>query len=342
MQTTLAGRAGTGWLDVAYGAEVSLKGRIHTSVLGRSINWDGNIPLPYIPMDLLLEGQTAFDPAIDATKIARVNDATSPITLLTTDVLGDYISIIGLSGGLRLSVTGQMTTSFRTKKATVAGSTIDSETDKVTLSANGFGAGLDVAIKSEGLIRYEPSLRFNASFQVTIFGIRVVDWNLLSIPMGLPPLERTIKLTGAPARLTLPVLEGIGDGARMDFATGTVQELPVRNLGERTLSIEAKGPTGGALISRLDIPPGGSDVLTVFVADDAAFAKGSIDITLATNDPDRGDVQVQLGKQVGGTDPGTPPDEGGEAGGCSAGGSSSLVFGLFALVAFRRRRRYLA
>lgn len=342
MQATLAGRTGTGWLDVAYGAEVSLKGRIHTSVLGRSINWEGNIPLPFIPMDLLLEGQTAFDPAIDATKIARVNDTTSPITLLTTDVLGDYISIIGLSGGLRLSVSGQMTTSFRTKKATVAGGTIDSPTDKVTLSANGFGGGIDVPIQSEGLIRYEPSLRFNANFQVTIFGIRVVDWNLLSIPMGLPALERTMKLTGAPARLTLPVLEGIGDGARMDFASGTVQELPVTNLGERTLSIEAKGATGGALVSRLDIPPGGSDVLTVFVADDAAFANGSIDITLATNDPDRGDVTVQLGKQVGGTDPGTPPDEGGEPGGCSAGGSSGLAFGLFALLAIRRRRRYLA
>ncbi|MDQ3333755.1 MAG: MYXO-CTERM sorting domain-containing protein [Myxococcota bacterium] len=340
MQATLAGRPGGGFLDVSYGAEVSLKGRIHTSVLGRNIDWEGNIPLPYIPMDLLLEAQTTFDPTIDATKLARVSDATAPITLLTTDLIGDYISIIGISGGLRVTVTASMATTFRTKKATVAGGTIDSPGDKVTLQSDGprgFGGGFEVPIQSEGVVRYEPRLLFGAGLHVTILGIRVVDWTLISVPMGLPALERTIKLTGESARLALPVLEGIGEGARMDFASGTVQELPVRNLGEAVLSIEPK-LAGGALISRVDIPPGGQDVVKVFVADDAAFANGSFDVTLATNDPDRGDIKIQLGKQVGGTDPGTPPDDG-EPGGCSAGGSSSLMLGLLGLVAIRRRRR---
>lgn len=340
MQATLAGRPDSGWLDVAYGAEVSLKGRINTSVLGRKINWEGNIALPYIPMDLILEGQTTFDPAIDATKIARVSDATAPITLLSTDVLGDYISIAGLSGGLRISVTPTMATTFRTKKATLAGGTIDSVGDKVELEASGprgFGGGFDVPIQTEGLIRYEPSLKFAAGLHVTIFGIRVVNWQLFSVAMPLPALERTIKLTGETARLALPVLEGLGEGARMDFATGTVQELPVRNLGEAPLSIEPK-TARGALISRVDLPPGASGMLTIFVADDAAFADGSFDVTLSTNDPDRGEIKIQLGKEVGGTDPGLPPDDG-EPGGCSAGGSTSLSFGLLlGLLAFRRRR----
>ena len=344
MEATLAGRAGAGWLDVAYGAEVSLKGRIHTSVLGKSIDWEGNIPLPYIPMDLLLEGQTAFDPAIDPTKIARVSDGTSPITLLSTDIIGDYLPISGISGGLRVSVSAQMASSFRTKKATVAGGTIDSPTDKVPLESTGprgFSGGLEVAIQTEGTVRYEPTLRFAAGLQVTILGIRVVDWELFAIPMGLPAFERTIKLTGEATRLALPVLEGIGEGARMDFASGTVQELPVRNLGEGTLSIE---PTvvGGALVSAVTIPPGGSDVVKVFVSDDAAFSAGAFEIKLATNDPDRDEIAIQLGKQVGGTDPGVPPDESGESGGCSAGGSSTWTFGLILLGLLVRRRRNLA
>jgi len=345
MEATLAGRPGAGYLYSAYGAEVGLKGRIHTTVFGQAIDWEGNIPLPYIPMDLLLEGQATFDPAIDATKVSQVSDVTAAITLLSTDVLGDYMPIVGISGGLRISVSASMATSFRTKKATVAGGTIDSPADKVELRSEGprgFGGGFEVPIQSEGLVRYEPALKFNAGLHVTILGFRVVDWTLFSIPMGLPALERTIKLTGETARLALPVLEGIGEGARMDFANGTVQELPVRNLGEATLSLEPKTVPGGALVSRLDIPPGGQDVLQVFVADDATFAKGTVDVTLATNDPDRGEIKIQLGKQVGGTDPGVPPDEGGESGGCSAGGSSGLAGLLVGLLAIRRRRRNLA
>jgi MYXO-CTERM domain-containing protein len=202
-----------------------------------------------------------------------------------------------------------------------------------------------VAVQAEGLVRYEPALKFGAGFQVKIFGISVVDWTILTIPMALPALERTIKLTGDAARLPLPVLEGIGDGARMDFATGTVQTLRVRNLGEGILSIEPKTAPGGALISRLDIPPGGEDDLQVFVADPAAFANGPLDVTLATNDPDRGDVKLQLGREVGGTDAGTPPDDG-QPGGCSAGGGpaglATMLAAVLGLVGIRRRRRYLA
>ncbi len=249
MEATLAGRPTTGWLDAAYGAEVSLKGRIHTSVLGKSINWEGNIALPYIPMDLLLEGQTAFDPSVDPTKLARVSDATAPITLLSTDLLGDYIPVLGVSGGVRVTVTPSMATTFRFKKATLAGGTIDSPGDKVTITTNeprGFGGGVELALQTEGIVRYEPALKFGAGLQVTIFGYRIVDWQIVSVSFGLPALERTIKLTGDAAHIPLPVLEGIGEGARMDFATGTVQELNVRNFGEAMLSIEPRIATASA------------------------------------------------------------------------------------------------
>jgi uncharacterized protein (TIGR03382 family) len=341
MEATLAGRPETGWLDASYGAEISLAGRIHTSVLGHSINWEGNIPLPYIPMDLLLEGQTAFDPSVDPTKLARVSDATAPITVLTTDVIGDYIPVVGISGGLRVTATPSMATSFRFKKATLAGGTIDSPNDKVTVSAGerGFSGGIELALQTEGIVRYEPTLTFGAGLQVTILGIRVVDWQIVTISLGLPALERTIKLTGDSARIPLPVLEGIGEGARMDFATGTVQQLSVRNLGETTLSIEPTQIPNGALVSRLDIPPGGRDVLEVFVADDATFANGPVDVELSTNDPDRGTVTVQLGKEVGGTDPGVPPEENAESGGCSTGGGlAGLPLGLLLLMLRRRRK----
>jgi uncharacterized protein (TIGR03382 family) len=242
---------------------------------------------------------------------------------------------------LRVTATPSMATSFRFKKATLAGGTIDSPNDKVTVSAGerGFSGGIELALQTEGIVRYEPTLTFGAGLQVTILGIRVVDWQIVTISLGLPALERTIKLTGDSARIPLPVLEGIGEGARMDFATGTVQQLSVRNLGETTLSIEPTQIPNGALVSRLDIPPGGRDVLEVFVADDATFANGPVDVELSTNDPDRGTVTVQLGKEVGGTDPGVPPEENAESGGCSTGGGlAGLPLGLLLLMLRRRRK----
>src|SRR5439155_11171479 len=63
MAITAPGEAKTGLLDSEYGAELTVLGKIHASVLGQSINWQGNIPLPdYIPTDLLMAGTTTFDP----------------------------------------------------------------------------------------------------------------------------------------------------------------------------------------------------------------------------------------------------------------------------------------
>lgn len=345
MRARVTGRAGSGWLDVAYGAELRLRGRIHTTVLGRTINWEADIPIPYIPMDLLLEGQTAFDPAIDGTQVARVSDSTSPITLLSTNALDGIIDVVGISGGLRVTVTPIMATTYRTRTATLAGQTVDAATDHVSITAGeaGFGGGLDLAVAADGLIRYEPTLRFNASFDVTILGVRVVDWNIASVSLNLPALERPIRLVGEAARVPLPVLDGVGDGARMDFATGTTQELVFRNTGEGPLAVEAVAAPAGALVSTLAIAPGGQETLRVFIADDAAFANGPLTLTLATNDPDHPQLTIQLGKDVGGTDAGDVVDPTALDGGCSTtGGGAGMLLALGALGLVMRRRRRAA
>ncbi|MBA3392809.1 MAG: hypothetical protein H0T89_09200 [Deltaproteobacteria bacterium] len=343
MQAKVTGRPGTGYLDVAYGAEIKLRARIHTSVLGKSIDWEGNIPIPYIPNDLLLAGETAFNPAIDPTKIARVTDSASAITLLSTDVISSFISISGISGGLRVSVTPVMATSYRTRTATIGTTVVDSSTDLVSITPGegGFGATLDLPVTAQGLIRYEPTLKFNASLDVKIFGIRVVDWQLFSIPMTLPALERPIKLTGEITRIGLPVLEGPGDGAQLDFASGTTQQLALRNAGEAPLAAQVKSAPAGVVVTGLEISAGGEGHLRVVAADDSIFANGPVSITLSTNDPDQPTLTVLLGKEIGGSDAGGDDvEEPGQAGGCSSTAPSGLgmCFGL-ALLLVRRRRR---
>jgi uncharacterized protein (TIGR03382 family) len=70
------------------------------------------------------------------------------------------------------------------------------------------------------------------------------------------------------------------------------------------------------------------------------FARGPVSIVVATNDPDRPTITIQLGKDLGGTDP-DDPELTDSAAGCSAGSASGfgtlLVLGV--LLIGRRRRR---
>ena len=114
MTAHVAGRAQAGMLDFAYGAELHLFAQVHTSVLGHQFDWSGEVPLP---TDYLVGHTTTFDPTLlpgAAVDHASGSDTTSPITLLSTDLIGDYIGIPGISGGLHLDAVGALTTSYRT------------------------------------------------------------------------------------------------------------------------------------------------------------------------------------------------------------------------------------
>lgn len=342
MQASLEGRDGSGWLDVAYGAELEMFAKIDTSILGQKIFWQGEIPLPYIPSDLLLAGAGAFDPALDASTSARVTDATQPITLLSTDVIGDLIGITGISGGLRVSAKAVMATSYRSRRAIVAETAVTSPTDQVTFAppSSGFAGALEVPVALDGVIRYQPTIVFHAGFDVKIFGYRVVDWQLFDVPMTLPALERPVHLTGDAAQVPLPELDGIGEGARIDFATGATQALLVKNRGEGVLELEPTTKPAGVVIERVAVEGGASTSLRVTAAD-GTFENGPVQLVLATNDPDHPMVTIELGRDVGGTDPGEPlHEEPGESSGCSTGGSlhGGAMLCVLALVLRRRRR----
>jgi hypothetical protein len=337
MQAGLAGRPGTGLLDVAYGAELALYGRIHTTVLGQEFNWEGQIPIPWIPEDLLIGATAAFDPTVEPTGVARVTDSTDPVTVISTNLLSSIISLGGISGGLYVTVTGSMATSYRTRSAAFAGATVDAATDRVSIArpSDGFSSSLQLPVALDGVVRYEPALTFAAGFDLRLLGIRVVDWQLVSIPMTLPPIERAVKLTGDPFRIGLPQLDGIGEGARMDFATGNTQSLRIKNDGAARLELAAVEAPPGVSLQSIVLAPGGETSLSVTI-DDGALASGTAQLVLETNDPDRARLLVDLGRDVGGTDPGEPP---GESSGCASGKRLDLgALLLLALVVVRRRR----
>jgi hypothetical protein len=202
----------------------------------------------------------------------------------------------------------------------------------------GFGTALELPTSIDGVIRYAPRLTFDVRFDVKILGYRVVDWQLFSVPMNLPGIDRPVSLKAdAPAHLGLPALDGVGDGARLDFSAGSMQELVIRNRGERALIITPSVVPVGVTVQPLTIAPGKDGHLKVTVPDPSALGTSAQTLGLATNDPDRPTLDVALGVDIGGTDPGAVDDA--EGGGCHTGGGSiGWLFALGFVVVLRRRR----
>ena len=339
MTGTMDARRNSGWLDVAYGAEMHLYAKVDTSILGNAIYWEGELPLPYIPGDLLLAGQTQFDPSLGGQADAQVSDATAPLTLLSTDLIGDLIGIFGISGGLRVTVTPSMVTSYRSNQLHLGDHTVQAATQAFSIPRPnvGFDTALELPMSLDGVITYRPTLTFNARFDVKILGYRVVDWNLFGIPMTLPSLDRPLTMTSeTPAHFALPVLEGLGEGARMDFAASATQTLEIRNRGEKELTLSPSSLPTGISAAALVVPPGGRATLQV-TAGDEALAEGSATLRFASSDPDHAVVAIELGRDVGGTDPGMIEEF--SEGGCSTNGSAGwLLVGLGLAFATRRRQ----
>lgn len=335
MTATIAGHAQAGMLDFAYGAELHLFAQIHTSVLGHAIDWSGEIPLP---TDYLVGATSTFDPTLlpgGAVDHVSGSDTTSPITLLSSNVIGDLIDITGISGGLHLDVVGALAPSYKTTGVTIESGKIAAADGAVPVAtpAAGFGAALDLATSANGVVTYNPALTFNVGFNVKILGISVANWTLASMTVPLPHVDDAVVLGGDRAHIPLPKTQALA-GAHADFATSTTQTLSVHNTGEAPLMIEGTSSTVGVTAALVTIAPGGDGVITLVAPADVATGE----IVLATNDPSQPSVTVAVGRDIGGT--GMPDgEEGVEHSGCNAGGRQGLlVIAALGLVLRRRRR----
>ena len=336
MTIATPGEGKTGMLDVEYGAALHLYGQIHTSVLGHSIDWSSEIPIPFIPSDLLLAGTTTFDPILLPDSIvtsASVSDTISPITMISSNVLGDIIDITGISGGLYVTVQGAMTSTYRTTSVAIAGGAITSATGTTELAAptSGYGAMLTPTAAATGTMHYAPSLVFAANFDVKILGVRVVNWQIASISMPLSAIDRPVALTGAGAQIGLPHIDTVPQ--QLGFAGGASQPLQLHNGGAAPLMIELASGPDGVTAAAVTIAPGADGIVQVTAADAATVA--SAPLVLTTNDPNHSTFAVTLDPSTTGqTDPSGEP-----SGGCNTGGGSSgaLMIVLVGLVAKRRR-----
>jgi hypothetical protein len=331
MQITVPGIPQSGWLDSEYGAAVDVYGRIHTSVLGYQIDWEGKIPLPaFLPHDFLLAGQTTFEPTALSGTVTVTSNPTSPVIVVSTDVLSELISLGSISGGLDIAVQGQLGTSYQTTQIAVGGGAFAREGDHVTVARpdHGFGATLDTSLSAKGVVHYDPYVIFSVLFDVRIFGIRVCSFDLASVTLPLPAIDRQITLDGGKVSIPLPHLDRIP--TQLGFATGASQPLQLHNSGAAPLEIAITTAPTGITAQPITIAPGADATIAVTAAD-PTMVTGSLE--LSTNDPNYPSISVALDAASSGetTTPADPPSEGG--GGCnSSGGGASVWLALLALL----------
>jgi hypothetical protein len=335
MTLTVQPARGTGSLTSQYGTAVQLYARIHTTVLWETVDWEGQIPVPYIG-DLLLAGQTAFDPIAlpdSPTTYAQVSDATNPITVLSSNELSAIIDVTGISGGLALEVEGQMSTTYWTNDVSVVGSQLTSASGTAPV-AGPFGAQLPTRLAVDGTVEYSPALDFILAFQVRILGISVVNLQLANIVLPLPSFDRDVQLTTeGDVAVPLPQLGNVP--ATLGFGSAASATLHLSNSGAAPLMVEQ---VAGPAFAPLTIAPGAA-------ADVVVPASTAPDLVLATNDPTNPQLTIALSASSSGQIDQPPADGAGDDShaGCSAGGSSTPVMVLLvvAFVIARSRLRCL-
>jgi MYXO-CTERM domain-containing protein len=344
MTIAVAGVQQGGLLDSEYGADLQVQGQIHASVVGLSVDWSGNIPLPsYVPTDLMLAGTTTFDPtALPGSaqpSVAVTSAPTSPVTVLSTNVLGSLLGLTGVSGDLSITAQATMTTSYHTSAIAIGNATITdaSAVAPVVAPSDGYAGTLAAPISASGVISYAPSLVLSAHASVKLLGISVASWTIATMTLPLPSIDRDVTLTGPALAFALPYLDRAP--SQLGFASGATQSAHLHNAGGAPLVVTVQAAPTGVTATSITVAPGQDGDLEVTAADPTSVDGQSL--VLATNDPDHAQVTITLDAMTDGEGSGSD-GKAASSSGCNAGTSQSSGLAALALafvVGIRRRRR---
>jgi hypothetical protein len=326
LSVMVPGRAGTGYVRINYGFEIIAQLRFDVEVAGVRYTWDGDIPIPGIPEDLRLAGETVFDPfALPGaeTRPVWVSDSTDEVRVLWLDAIDWIIDIPGVGGGFRLTAQAELDTGYQTDRVEVADALpIIGEGESTLIEPplpedpdgeTGFGANWDVVVHPEGTLQYDGTLILVPEIYLQVVGT-IFELELTEIPLRLVDTDSEIVFDDETVNVPLPDVEV--QPARLDLGwsnVGQVNAQPVvfLNNGDAPLTIEAE--TASAVFTAdppaLTIEPHRTARVSMRFAPDRGGDFSEM-FAFATNDPDEPSIVVLLegeGREVEIPDAG-PPD----------------------------------
>ena len=366
IEARVPGRPGTGYLNSNYGLEIRLYFRFSVTVAGVSFDFEEEIDIPFIPMDLRAFAETGWDPFIfPPADPIMISDATEDIELVSVG-LGSIVSIPGVDGGLRVDTNLELDTFYQTLRIVMD----DGDSPEITMpdgvsilaptgaTAN-YGPARDVLIRPEGILEYILRLNIIPTIFLDVLGTGFT-FPVAMLPIQLADLDDDVIFDDVLVHVPLPDVDlrprmiDFGDVEVGDTAT---ELLTIENAGEAELEVLFDPiPTGfTAPTELLTLAPMSTRRVEVeCVPTDEGPMAGMLFAN--TNDPDSPTVLVQLrcnglvppqpdmgpADMFVGVDAGDPGGVAGGACGCRTAGHRTRapwLLGLFGLLLFVRRRR---
>ena len=361
------GRPGTGYLSSDYGLEIRLYFRFTLRVAGMTFNFEEEIDIPSIPMDLRAFAETGWDPFLfPPADPVMIRDATENIELVSVG-LGSIVSIPGVDGGLTVGTNLELDTFYQTLRIVMD----DGDSPTITMpdgvsvlaptgaTAN-YGPARDVLIRPEGILEYILRLNIIPEVFVEILGMR---FSLASatLPIELADLDDDVIFDDVNIHVPLPDVDlrpRMVDFGDVEVGESATELLTIDNNGEAELEVLFNPIPAGfaAPTDLLTVPPMSSRQVEL---DCVPTEEGPMAGMLFanTNDPDSPTVLVQLrcnglvpprpdmgpADMFVGSDAGNPGGVAGGACGCRTVATTEprapWALGLFGLLLFVRRRR---
>lgn len=307
---SVPGRLDTGRLTINYGFELIAQMRFDVEVAGIRYEWEGDIPIPYIPEDLRMAGEVIFDPFLlpdVAARPVRVSDTTDRVRILRYDALGGIISIPGVSGGIVLALQGELEAAYQTERIAFQDADSIEEENGTTLmnppipedpdETPGFGPSAEVVLHPEGTLFYDGTIIIIPELYLEIVGTRF-DLALLEIPLRLVDLESDVIFDDAYVDVPLPEVNV--QPARLDLGAvyvedTTTEPLVFINNGDAPLwiAVETTDSPFSVEPAEIVIPPHRTQRVTVRFHPVTPGVE-AVMFAFSTNDPDEPSVVVLL------------------------------------------------
>jgi hypothetical protein len=359
MSETITGVPGTGRIAINYGIEIIARLRFDIEVAGIRYRWEGDIPIPSIPEDLRMAGETVFDPfAFAPAARPAISDTTDEIEVIRYDALGGLISIPGVGGGINVVVVGELEAEYATLRLVVADAPPILGEGAMTLitPAAEFGPALDSISHPEGTLHHRGQVILRPALYLSFAGTRET-FPIVEIPIPIVDADADVIFGDRTTHVPLPDIE---TESAIDFglvAAGVRNErlLTVTNSGEAELVLSelVAGGDFASVRPTLNVPPHSTARVAIGFYSLTGGPHESV-LRLETNDPDEPTIEISLTALIEGTE--FPPTDGGivtrpDAGptssgpldeggcGCDAGaGTNALAFALLLLIPVFRRR----
>ncbi len=265
------------------------------------------VPIPFIPDDVRLRGETMFTPFLlpgAAGRPATASDATQRFQLISLGLSDIFVDLVILDGGFRIDAAAQLGLDYEGTRVEVGSETIDQDGASVQLrpESGPFGSALDYTAHPYGEVTHTGGVVLYPTIFIEIdILIDTIDFNfeVAEIPIDIAGVDSEVDFGEFDVHVPFPDVNV--EPRRIDFGTTLIGETAqvgaqIYNNGETVLEVRVEPFSNPAFVAAresLQVPPGARATLLLEYTPEQVDGVAQ-NLRLRTNDPDAPLVQVTM------------------------------------------------